>query len=104
MPSRPPVHRAPRTPPPDARATAAERGYGSRWQRARLTFLNDHPLCVRCEAKGLVTEATVVDHVTPHKGDQGLFWDEANWQSLCETCHNQKTANEDGAFGRDVKR
>jgi len=39
--------------------------------------------------------ATVVDHITPHKGDNDLFWDRANWQSLCESCHNRKTAAED---------
>jgi predicted ATPase len=26
-----------------------------------------------------VVQATVVDHVMPHRGDQRLFWDEANW-------------------------
>jgi len=39
--------------------------------------------------------ATVVDHISPHKGDSDLFWDRANWQSLCESCHNRKTASED---------
>jgi len=39
--------------------------------------------------------ATVVDHITPHKGDNDLFWDRANWQSLCESCHNRKTAADD---------
>lgn len=25
-------------------------------------------------------EATVVDHITPHRGDKKLFWDEGNLQ------------------------
>ena len=32
--------------------------------------------------------ATVVDHIMPHKGDNTLFWDRDNWQSLCKRFHN----------------
>ena len=84
----------------EQRRTAAQRGYGHRWQVARLEFLRAHPLCVLCEAAGLLTAATVVDHITPHKGNYDLFWDQRNWQPLCRTCHNRKTATEDGGFGR----
>lgn len=28
--------------------TAAQRGYGSRWQAARAAYLVKHPLCVMC--------------------------------------------------------
>ena len=37
----------------------------------------------------------MVDHIIPHKGDKQLFWDESNWQPMCETHHNIKTATED---------
>ena len=76
------------------RGSSAKRGYGSRWQKARATFLGDNPTCRRCGQP-----ATVVDHVVPHKGDQELFWDLANWQPLCKRCHDAKTAREDGGFG-----
>lgn len=49
-----------------------------------------HPLCAECQAA-----ATIVDHVTPHRGDPNLFWDAANWQSLCKRCHDRKTATQD---------
>jgi 5-methylcytosine-specific restriction enzyme A len=81
------------------RGTASQRGYGSRWQKARATYLLAHPLCVECGKSGRLTVATVVDHITPHKGDQSLFWNHDNWQSLCKQCHDIKTAREDGAFG-----
>lgn len=68
--------------------TTAERGYGSRWQRARVRFLREHPLCAMCEDGGRLTPASIVDHKVPHRGDQDLFWDESNWQSLCGNCHN----------------
>jgi 5-methylcytosine-specific restriction protein A len=35
----------------------------------------------------------VVDHIKPHKGDRGLFWELANHQALCKRCHDRKTAN-----------
>lgn len=82
------------------RGTATERGYNSRWRKARLTYLRQHPLCVHCEREGRVTAATDVDHITPHRGDQELFWDAANnWQPLCKSCHSRKTATEDNGFG-----
>ena len=77
----------------------AERGYGSKWRTARAGWLSAYPLCVRCEAVGLITAAVVVDHVVPHKGDKVLFWDRSNWQSLCKACHDAKTASEDGRWG-----
>ena len=40
-------------------------------------------------------KATVVDHITPHRGDKKLFWDEDNWQPLCKRCHDKKTMTED---------
>lgn len=73
------------------RGSSAQRGYGAAWQRARRRYLRGHPLCVDCEKAGQITEATVVDHIIPHRGDQGLFWDEDNWQPLCKAHHDQKT-------------
>lgn len=67
----------------DKRPTARERGYDSRWDKARAGFLKSHPTCVRCGAP-----ATVVDHIKPHRGDNRLFWDKTNWQPLCVTCHS----------------
>jgi len=37
------------------------------------------------------TPATQTDHVVPHRGDRALFWNVANWQSLCHTCGARKT-------------
>ena len=70
------------------RTSSTARGYGYRWQRAREAFLAEHPLCVMCQAEGRVEPATVVDHVVPHRGDERLFWDRGNWQSLCARCHS----------------
>lgn len=82
------------------RGSSSERGYGSRWQKAREGFLRNNPLCAHHMERGEIMPATVVDHVIPHKGDKALFWDRANWQPLCKPCHDAKTAREDGGFGR----
>lgn len=82
--------------------TAAAKGYGYRWQKARADHLRRSPLCVFCQQAGRLVPASVVDHKTPHRlsdarasGDtasikaaQKLFWDRGNWQSLCDNCHS----------------
>ena len=77
------------------RGSSSERGYSYKWQQARKGFLRAHRLCVMCESHGEVVAATVVDHITPHKGDKALFWQRSNWQPLCKPCHDSKTATED---------
>lgn len=72
----------------ERRGSSAKRGYGSRWQKARATFLREHPLCRMHMELGRVVPATVVDHIDPHRGDQSKFWDKGNWQPLCKLCHD----------------
>lgn len=79
--------------------TTAQRGYGGKWQRARLAYLFKHPCCVHCLARDVIEEATVVDHITPHRGDMVSFWDSSQWQALCKPCHSVKTAAEEGGIG-----
>ena len=80
---------------PEEIRSASSRGYGRAWQKASKKYLESHPLCVRCLQEGKYTKATVVDHITPHRGDMVLFWDRENWQSLCKRCHDKKTWTED---------
>lgn len=109
MPIAPPRHRPVGWKSPQVqdreRGGSTARGYGYRWQQARLAFLAANPLCVECRAAGHVTTATVVDHIVPHRGDAGRMWDSTNWQSLCVEHHDRKTAMVDGGFvGRGLKR
>ena len=87
MPTRPPKQRK-----REQRPNATDRGYDHRWRQRRESFLADHPLCVECERQGRVREATVVDHVIPHRGDPDLFWN-GELQALCKDCHDVKTAS-----------
>lgn len=50
---------------------------------------------MNCFKHDKLTKATVVDHIIPHRGDNKLFWDKSNWQSLCKRCHDKKTMTED---------
>ena len=106
MPIKPPVHRPVGVPSAAEvkrelerqRPSAARRGYGPRWRKARAVFLARHPLCAACRTQGRVVQATVVDHLVPHRGRQILFWDESNWAPSCKPCHDRKTARE-GRWG-----
>ena len=69
-----------------------QRGYGRRWQKARLLFLGKHPTCRECSKQGRLTPASVVDHVIPHRDNMELFWNVDNWQPMCVRCHNRKSA------------
>lgn len=70
------------------------------WSRLRGRQLRAQPLCAECRKQGKMTIATEVDHIIPHKGDKTLFFDANNLQSMCKSCHSQKTAREDGGWGR----
>jgi 5-methylcytosine-specific restriction endonuclease McrA len=49
--------------------------------------------------------ATVVDHIKPHRGDQNLFWEETNWQTLCQRHHDRdKQREERGREREDVRK
>ena len=84
-------HKKPTSEYENSRDSANKRGYSARWQKARLRYLREHPLCVECLSVGVVEPAEVVDHIEPHRGNYDLFWNEDNWQSLCLMHHNKKT-------------
>ena len=56
-----------------------------------------------CEAAGKLVEASVVDHIEPHRGDLKKFWDRENWQALCAPCHDRhKQAAEKRGYSLSV--
>lgn len=79
----------------DTKQSSTARGYGYKWQKARVLFLKENPLCVYCECNGIITAANIVDHIEPHRGDQVLFWDRNNWQALCSSCHSSVKQREE---------
>jgi len=53
------------------------------WYKHRRAQLRRESQCRMCQQP-----ATVVDHVTPHKGHRELFFNAANLQSLCQHHHD----------------
>ena len=64
------------------------------WRRLRAAYRDQHPVCEECKRQGKTTPMFAVDHIKPHGGNVGLFWDWDNLQSLCRKCHNAKTQRE----------
>lgn len=58
------------------------------WRVLRERQLRLAPLCRFCREAGRTTPAAVVDHVVPHRFDRTKFFDAANLQSLCKSCHD----------------
>jgi 5-methylcytosine-specific restriction protein A len=95
------------------RGTFHQRGYTVEWVKYRAQWLRAHPLCgdresgpskehSKCLSEGLHRAATDVDHIVPHRGDNKLFWERSNHQSLCHQCHSIKTAGEVNARKKDL--
>lgn len=69
----------------------------------RLAHLKQHPLCVRCLAKGIINDGSktldgepqrnakrrylVANHKVPHRGDERLFF-EGELETLCPDHHD----------------
>ncbi|WP_105531818.1 HNH endonuclease signature motif containing protein [Solimicrobium silvestre] len=63
--------------------------YGRKnWFRLRWNQLQRQPLCELHLKLNRVVAATIVDHIKPHRGNEILFFDPLNLQSLCKTCHD----------------
>jgi 5-methylcytosine-specific restriction enzyme A len=81
---------------PEGHSPAAEpwRAWYStaRWRRLRSDVLLRDLYTCQMPACGKVepnTAQLVADHVVQHRGDERLFWDPANIQTLCKPCHDR---------------
>lgn len=73
---------------------------GRRLQRYREEWFRLHPLCEECERQGKVRLATQLDHIKSLE-DGGTDFDQpGNRQSLCDDCHEVKTARDRGYRSR----
>ena len=68
------------------------------WQRlAWAVKVRDAFTCQRCGLTSDAKYALAVDHIKPHRGDEALFWDERNLQTLCKGCHDGAKQREEAA-------
>lgn len=70
------------------------------WLRRRKWQLQEQPLCERCKANGLIVEATVANHVDPHRGDWDKFIN-GRLESTCKPCHDSVIQSEERASNVD---
>lgn len=122
MPTMPPVFRSSRQRAPEVkrreedqrRGSARARGYTSAWDKAADSHRRRSPICIYCEMGAFgqpkrITPARLVDHLIPHRGDQAVFWNKADWISCCKTCHDgpKQAIERDparlAAFANDVR-
>ena len=60
---------------------------GAAWRKLRASVLSSEPLCEHCSKRGLIVQATDVDHID----DDASNNDRGNLASLCHSCHSHKT-------------
>lgn len=65
----------------------------ARWRRVTKMQREREPTCRECRKRGIVTAATIADHIIPRLAG-GDEWDWDNLQSLCDRCHQVKRAGE----------
>lgn len=64
----------------------------ARWRALRMRVLMRDRFTCQWPGCGLMTADTstlVADHKEAHRGDEALFWDESNLQTLCKPCHDR---------------
>jgi hypothetical protein len=81
-------------------ALATRRLYSTqRWRKLAKAELAAERLCCMCLREGVVTIATIRDHVEPHRGDVDKFWNGPR-QSLCKPHHDSAKQREEAQTGR----
>jgi 5-methylcytosine-specific restriction protein A len=82
----------------DLRPPSNQRGYGYAHRQWRAKVLKEDPYCRDPFGRhpDVLVPATVADHLLPVS--QGGEWTLENAQSLCQSCHNAKSAQEGHAL------
>ena len=70
--------------------------HGLRWR----VLVRDLFTCQLCRRTHADTSQLVADHKEPHRGDEGLFWSDANVWCLCAQCHNSTKQRQERAVQR----
>jgi 5-methylcytosine-specific restriction enzyme A len=68
------------------------------WRKKAKAHKIKFPLCAECLKKDLTVVGTVADHIIPINAG-GAKLDDNNIQTLCESCHNRKSASESRGYG-----
>lgn len=63
--------------------------HSTRWTKVSRAWRAAHPLCAECQRNGILKAGEVTDHVIPFPVCKDFF-DEKNFQTLCQDCNNAK--------------
>ena len=74
----------------------------ARWEKLRRdVFERDHYTCrhtgVICAGKHPAPDSPVCDHIVPHRGDEALFWDKGNLQTVSKAYHDSEKQKQERA-------
>lgn len=68
--------------------------HSKQWADCRNAYISQHPLCERCEAKGLIVPAEIVHHkihlTEDNYRDPSIALNFDNLESVCRDCHNKE--------------
>jgi 5-methylcytosine-specific restriction protein A len=86
-----------------SRESRQSRGYGAEWEKVRaLVYKRDSGLCQACLREDRVTAGKEVDHIVPKAEAARRGWTqeqidaESNLELKCHSCHEKKTAKDNG--------
>ena len=66
------------------------RHYNSKWDQLSRGYRKRHPLCEKCNAKGITRKADEVHHVVHLKDCPERMLDATNLVALCRVCHREE--------------
>ena len=72
------------------------------WKMTRKFYIKQHPLCEQCKRNKTIKGGDCVDHIKPITTG-GAMVDFSNLQTLCNSCHAKKSANESVEYRRGIK-
>ena len=72
----------------------------TRWKAYSVAFRHANPLCVDCEARGLLVGADVVGHVKPASHFPELFFEPSNHRAICTACNSKQHHRDAKIYGR----
>lgn len=64
----------------------------TKWRRISEGYLKKNNLCAHCKARGIYAPSELVDHIIELEDNWDLRYTSSNFQPLCRSCHNRKTA------------
>ena len=92
--------------PAGARVIAKKFYSGKKWEKLSRSYRQDHPLCERCLAKGIIEPAVLVHHKI-HINEQNckdpeILYGLDNLESICAKCHAEEhSGHEADRFNSD---